>query len=332
MDVVCDNIVTFDNFFGPSQSDVIHPISDLILLIRLIRLISSSSRSNNNPLIYRLCRILFGILEDLQPLPHKKPSKSKHPEASSSIQRTPEQTKRNKPPKHSKSLDQKKNIKTSIKKNKKICKWGEERVGWGWGWGVKKKRVRGVKVCRLVREYKKQKPRVARPMRSSPWRIQSDESHFFFVVDVVASFFLPIEEVSRRWGGVGEEQEQEQEEEEGRGSFLSSSFFFYFFFFTFFFSLSLFLLLSRRKWWRRRPSVCVFLSCVALGLGEDGRAAFIPLSDMWRWLFWPAPLGILGSILAEPIPSLGRATLGWAECRGLLQPLWILWIHWWIHG
>ena len=28
--------------------------------------------------------------------------------------------------------------------------------------------------------------------------------------------------------------------------------------------------------------VCVFLSCVALGLGEDGRAAFIPLSDMWR--------------------------------------------------
>ena len=111
MDVVCDNIVTFDNFFGPSQSDVIHPISDLILLIRLIRLISSSSRSNNNPLIYRLCRILFGILEDLRPLPHKKPSKSKHPEASSSIQRThnrtPEQTKRNKPPKHSKSLDQK---------------------------------------------------------------------------------------------------------------------------------------------------------------------------------------------------------------------------------
>ena len=137
MDVVCDNIVTFDNFFGPSQSDVIHPISDLILLIRLIRLISSSSRSNNNPLIYRLCRILFGILEDLRPLPHKKPSKSKHPEASSSIQRThnrtPEQTKRNKPPKHSKSLDQKKiyqNLNKNFFKNMQMRR-GEGGVGVG---------------------------------------------------------------------------------------------------------------------------------------------------------------------------------------------------------
>ena len=140
---------------------------------------------------------------------------------------------------------------------------------------MKKKRVRGVKVCRLVREYKKQKPRVARPMRSSPWRIQSDESHFFFVVDVVASFFLPIEEVSRRWGGVGEEQEQEQEED--RGSFLSSSFFFLFFIFflLFFFSLSFCCLVGGNGGEGDPLCVCFFLVLLLVRMAEQHLSRYL---------------------------------------------------------